>query len=185
MILTVLEEFIQMDHQTLISWIDSPGFLVQWAGPVFSYPLNSKQLEKHCIETSREKPISKVFKAIDRSSNKMVGYIELNRIDYKNESATVSRVLVGEKQLCGKGIGTQMMKSILYLALSEMNLHRVELIVFDFNEPTIKIYKKLGFQIEGHLRDYRKVDNKYWSAYLMSILKEEWELNNQLKADTG
>lgn len=43
-----------------------------------------------------------------------------------------------------------------------------------FNQPAIACYKKVGFQVEGHLRDYRKVGESYWSSYLMAILESDW-----------
>jgi RimJ/RimL family protein N-acetyltransferase len=98
----------------------------------------------------------------------------LGKIDRKNKSARVGKVLVGDKNTRGKGIGQQMIKEILKIAFDELQLHRVSLGVFDFNVSAIACYEKAGFIKEGLLRDSRKNGDEYWSLWEMSILENEW-----------
>jgi RimJ/RimL family protein N-acetyltransferase len=100
----------------------------------------------------------------------------LDDIDEKNKSATLCRVLIGHPSLRGKGMGTQMVKSLLNLGFDRLELHRIDLVVFDFNRAAINCYKKAGFTIEGHLRDARRLEEQYWSLYQMSLLAPEWSL---------
>jgi len=55
-----------------------------------------------------------------------------------------------------------------------MNLHRVFLYVYDFNERGIRCYEKVGFQHEGRLRQSRFTAGRYVDDLVMSILREEW-----------
>ena len=68
-----------------------------------------------------------------------------------NKSARVGKVLVGDKNVRGKGIGKQLIKKILKIAFDELQLHRVSLGVFDFNLSAIACYEKAGFIKEGLL----------------------------------
>ena len=54
-----------------------------------------------------------------------------------------------------------------------MNLHRLALQVFDFNERAIQMYGKLGFQTEGRLREAYFTRGKYCDIMLMSLLEGE------------
>ena len=81
----------------------------------------------------------------------VVGHIELNDIDMRNNSATVCRVLVGEPSLRGKGIGIQMLRRLLQIGFDGLGLHRIDLVVFDFNRAAIKCYEGVGFVKEGRL----------------------------------
>ena len=36
------------------------------------------------------------------------------------------------------------------------------------------MYKGLGFKTEGHLVEARRAGGKYWNAYYMAMLEEEW-----------
>jgi RimJ/RimL family protein N-acetyltransferase len=98
----------------------------------------------------------------------------LGNIDRRNKSARVGKVLVGDKNVRGKGIGQLMMVEILKVAFDELKLHRVSLGVFDFNVAAIACYEKAGFIKEGLIRDSRKIGDEYWSLWEMSILENEW-----------
>ncbi len=150
-----IKYFEHSDFKQLINWIDSPEFLLQWGGPGFDHPLNDTQLEKYIENANNENAETMVYKVVDNETNKTIGHISLGKIDRKNKSARVGKVLVGDKNTRGKGIGQQMIKEILKIAFDELHLHRVSLGVFDFNDPAISCYEKAGFIKEGLLRDSR------------------------------
>ncbi|MFG6149874.1 GNAT family N-acetyltransferase [Halobacillus sp. B23F22_1] len=171
-----LEYFTKNDYGTLIQWVESPSFLLQWAGPAFAYPLSCNQLDKYLKEANQADGSSLIFKAVEKSSTRSVGHIALNNIDYDNRSARIGKVLVS-KDARGRGIGVIMMEEILKIAFDRLNLHKVTLGVFEFNKPAIHMYKKAGFQIDGLLRDHRRFGEEYWNLYEMSILYYEWKAN--------
>lgn len=169
-----LAPFMRDDFGRLISWVVSEEFLMQWAGPTFTYPLDEAQLERHLRTSESVVSTRKVFKAIDGSTREAVGHIELDGINPGNKSATIARVLVGEPAHRGKGMGEEMVGCVLDYGFGKLGLHRIDLKVFDSNHSAIACYEKLGFVKEGHLRDAAKVGEEYWSLHLMSILEEEW-----------
>ncbi|MEP7355806.1 MAG: GNAT family protein, partial [Anaerolineales bacterium] len=61
----------------------------------------------------------------------------------------------------------------------ELALHRISLYVFDFNAAAIAAYEHAGLVKEGLLRDVRRVGDKFWSVYQMSMLEDEWHHQNQ------
>ena len=171
-----LQLFEETDIDRLISWVKSPEFLLQWAGPVFTYPLDWDQLMKHLEGAKGKNPKRIVYKAVDTETEKVVGHIEWNNIDRENRSATISRVLAAPDAR-GKGIGTAMINEMVRIGFEEFNLHRIELRVFDFNQSAIKCYEKAGFKKEGILRETSRFEDEYWSVYQMSMLENEWEGN--------
>jgi RimJ/RimL family protein N-acetyltransferase len=173
-----LRPFTKKDFQRLISWVESPRFLMQWAGPAFSYPLNEIQLEKHLEEAKGINPRREIFKVVECESGEVIGHIELNNIDWDNNSATISRVLAAPAAR-GKGIGEAMVKEISRIGFEELHLHRLELKVFDFNERAIACYEKAGFVKEGVIRDARKFGEEYWNSCIMSLLDMSGMENNK------
>ncbi len=169
-----LKLFERKDFARLKSWVESPEFLLQWAGPIFRYPLDEAQLEKYIQESESAPPSRRIFKVEDKDDHEVIGHIELDHIDRRNRSATVCRVLVGEPSLRRKGIGFQMVRKLLQIGFEEMRLHRIDLVVFDFNEAAIRCYEKAGFVKEGRLRESRRIGSEYWSLYQLSFLEDEW-----------
>lgn len=168
-----LEKFTCEEILELISWIPDKEFLLQWAGPSYNLELLEKQLQRDIDMTFEEEPKSMIFSAKNDVSNENLGHIQLLGIDQVNMSARIGRVLV-EKKSRNRGIGLKMINSILDIAFNDLNLHRVDLGVFSFNESAIACYKKAGFIIEGTFRECRKINGQYWSLVNMSILENEY-----------
>ncbi|MEH7095205.1 GNAT family N-acetyltransferase [Neobacillus vireti] len=169
-----LQYFERADFQQLISWIDSSSFLLQWSGHAFDYPLTEEQLEKYIENANKEDSDTLAYKVINRETKEVIGHISLGRIDRKNNSARIGKVLVGKKDVRSKGIGLQMIQAILKIAFDQLHLHRVSLGVFDFNIAAIACYEKAGFIKEGLLRDSSRNGNEYWSLWEMSMLEDAW-----------
>ncbi|WP_339280475.1 GNAT family protein [Lysinibacillus sp. FSL P2-0066] len=168
-----LEYFNPSDFKQLIHWINSPEFLIQWSGSVFNFPLDKDQLERYIEKANKENSDTFVYKAINETGD-VIGHISLGQIDRKNKSARVGKVLIGEDQSRGKGIGQLIVNAALEIAFKKFDLQRVSLGVFDFNKQAILCYERSGFIKEGLLRNSIKVENKFWSVWIMSILRDEW-----------
>ncbi len=164
-----LKNFSNEDYDQLIGWIPTAAFLMKWGGPIFQFPLDHNQLESYTSQPDRI-----VYKAWDSESKEVVGHISLGRIDYKNESARIGKVLVSPGHQ-NRGIGEQMIARVTAIAFEDLKLHKVALGVFDFNHPAIRCYEKAGFQKDGLLRDHRKVNGSFWNLLEMSLLRTEWE----------
>jgi RimJ/RimL family protein N-acetyltransferase len=173
-ILIKLDRFCIEEVAQLVSWIPNNEFLLQWGGPSYTFELLEKQLQNEMDMMCGENPKNMMFSAKLIESNEVVGHIQLLGIDKVNMSARIGRVLIGEKENRNKGIGLQMINAVLAIAFNKLNLHRVDLGVFDFNVSAIACYKKAGFIIEGKHRDCRKINGQYWSLLNMSILEDEY-----------
>ncbi|MFJ8526480.1 GNAT family N-acetyltransferase [Bacillus sp. NPDC094106] len=169
-----LDYFERKDFNQLIDWIDSEEFLLQWGGPVFTYPLQEKQLEKYIENANHENADVFVYKVIKQDTGTVIGHISLGKIDRINKSARIGKVLVGDKDMRGKSIGEKMINAVLNVTFEELELNRVSLGVFDFNIAAIACYEKVGFVKEEFLRDARKIGNEYWNLWEMSISYNKW-----------
>ena len=106
-----------------------------------------------------------------------IGGCGLNAVDWKNSVAVVG-IFIGDKTYWGKGYGTDAMKILINFIFGQMNINKIKLNVYSFNERAVKSYEKCGFIKEGTLRQEIYRDGKYHDEHIMSILKEEhtpWE----------
>jgi putative acetyltransferase len=79
--------------------------------------------------------------------------------------------MVVHDKWAGKGVGSALMKAAIDLADKWLNLTRLELTVYTDNEPALRLYKKLGFEIEGTHRKYAFRDGAYVDAYAMARVR--------------
>ena len=162
-----LHKFEKSDYNRLIDWIISEESMIQFSGPMFKYPISGDQLDNYIKPSNRM-----IFKVIISETQEVIGHAELNNVDPKNKSARICRVLIGDPKNRNKGYGQLVIKELVRIGFNELDLHRIDLGVFDFNHQAIECYKACGFEIEGHFRETYRVGNNYWSTYNMSILNK-------------
>ena len=171
-----LVTFSDEDFEELISWSGDSSFLLQWAGPQFVFPLSAPQLAEYNHNANNKKISERLnYKVIDSDNRIGIGHISIGSIDRKNMSARLGKIIIGNRDYKGKGLGQNIVKEALKICFSELKLHKVSLGVFDFNTPALATYKKVGFSIDGVLRDARKNGNDYWNLIEMSMLENEWK----------
>jgi len=66
------------------------------------------------------------------------------------------------------------MNVLIDFIFNQMNINKIKLDVYSFNERAIKSYKKSGFIIEGVLRDEIYRDGKYYDKIVMGLLKKDY-----------
>lgn len=69
-------------------------------------------------------------------------------------------------QYRGKGIGSQLLDAVLKHA-KKFGLEKVELNVYTSNTAAVALYRKFGFEQEGLIRKYRKLDGEYFDCIAM------------------
>lgn len=119
----------------------------------------TKDVYSFAIETIKEK--------------EYIGGCGINNIDWKNSVVEVG-IFIGDKNLWGKGYGTDAMKILIRFIFDQMNINKIKLKVFSFNERGIKSYEKCGFKKEGILRQEIFRNGKYYDDILMGLLRNEY-----------
>jgi len=84
---------------------------------------------------------------------------------------------IGEREFRGKGYGRDALNILLRYAFMELNLRRVTLTVFEYNEQAIRMYQQAGFRLEGRHRQVLHREGRRWDMLEMGILREEWMEN--------
>ncbi len=108
------------------------------------------------------------------SDDQAIGVTGFHQLNFKNRHA-VFGINIGDKQCWGKGYGTEAGYLMMDYGFNTLNLNRVMLQVFEYNERAIHVYEKIGFQQEGILRQEHYRDGQYWDTIVMGLLRSEWE----------
>ena len=108
---------------------------------------------------------------VDEATRTSLGHCEI----YLTEtSALLGRIIIGEAQWRGKGLGEQIVNRLLEIAFTELNQNMAELNVFDWNIGAIKCYEKCGFTINPNKKYTREINGKTWTAVNMVLDKDAW-----------
>ena len=87
-------------------------------------------------------------------------------------------IAIADPDARGRGLGVEAFHLLLRFAFDEVGLHRVELRVFDFNEPAKRLYRRLGFREEGRLRDAVFRDGRYHDELVMAMLEGDYQTSD-------
>ena len=97
---------------------------------------------------------------------RMVGSLSL--YDVHETRAEFGKILIGDREAHGKGIGLAALTAVLHIAFFELKLSEVILHVFSANIPALTVYRKAGFTaVDSHPADGRE-------ELTMSIGKAEY-----------
>ena len=114
-----------------------------------------------------------VLAIVTRDGDRHVGNIGLHRIDWQNRYAEYG-VVIGERDFWGQGIGTEATRLICGHGFDRLNLHRIWLGVFSEHQAAIRMYERVGFKVEGTLREEILRGGKYSDKVVMGLLAEEF-----------
>jgi RimJ/RimL family protein N-acetyltransferase len=109
----------------------------------------------------------------ERDTDRLVGSCAFSQVDGENGSA-MYHITIGEKDMWGRGLGTEATQLMLDHAFGTLGLHRIALTVFEFNERAIRAYQRCGFIVEGRARESIWRDGRWWDELAMSVLSSEW-----------
>lgn len=153
-------------------WLNDPEVT---EGLATFMPLSSADEEQWFERLGRldqaEKPLA--IELSEGESWRLIGNSSFFNIEWMNRSAEVGIVL-GDKSVWNKGYGSEAMHLLLKHGFETLNLHRIYLRVYSTNPRARRSYEKVGFRLEGTLRDaiYRR--GRYADVHIMSVLRSEW-----------
>jgi len=155
-----------------VKWINDPEIRHTLN---FEYPISEIGTRKW-LNSVAGNPNRKDFIVCNKENDEPIGYGGFIGIDIKNSKAE-SYMGIGVKNLHGKGIGLEIRKLLLDYAFLELGLNKVYAYVWKENKPMIKLNEKVGFQIEGLLREDVLSHGEKRDRHVMGILKEEYIQN--------
>ncbi len=111
---------------------------------------------------------------IEKMDGTIIGKCGTGDIDWKNAATTVW-IFIGKAENRGQGYGSEALSLLVDFIFTEMNMNRVQLLVFAFNERAVASYKKIGFEVEGCYKQELFRCGQYNDVYQMSILKKNYD----------
>ena len=161
------------DISLFLKWFNDPE-VTQYL--VMYLPMTEMAEEKWIEELATTRAGSDVVFIIEVKTGELtkpIGNCGLFRINHKDQTAEFG-IAIGEKDCWGKGYGTEATRLLVDYGFKQLNLHRISSPVFEFNERSIKLHQKVGFQEEGRRRQARFKNGQFWDEVLFGLLRNEW-----------
>ncbi|MBV2142579.1 GNAT family N-acetyltransferase [Falsochrobactrum sp. TDYN1] len=150
----------------------SRAFLTPWE-PSWADDDLTKSAFRHRIRRVQEEISDGTgypFFIFRNSDRQLVGGITLGNI----RRGVAQNCMIGYwsgAPFAGKGYMTEALSLAISFAFAELRLHRIEAACIPHNVRSIRLLEKAGFQREGLLRSYLKI-NGFWQDHLLFALIE-------------
>ena len=134
---------------------------------------------KEFIELSRKRYIdNNGFNLAIVFKKEIVGVIGLHLVVWRNKHTSIGYWLGEGYQ--GNGIMTRATKALTTYCFEELGMNRVEIPVVPQNIKSRAIPERLGYKIEGTVRQCEWLDGEFYDHHLYGMLKNEWGQCNDL-----
>lgn len=108
--------------------------------------------------------------SLDGTAIGITGLIDIER---KNKTAQCYCV-IGEKEYWGKGLGTEIHSVLFQWGFEKLDIEKIWAHIRTNNPAIYRVVEKLGFRIEGTLRQDKIVDGHRIDLYHIGLLRSEF-----------
>jgi len=110
----------------------------------------------------------------DYNFYRLIGCCGLTYIDWKNGNAEIS-LYIGRKSKKEKLQAVEAMNILLKYGFKELRLHRLYVVVFEYNDKNLELVKECKFKSEGKHIDARYFDGTYHNEMLFYMLEDDFK----------
>ena len=138
-----------------------------------TFPTTARDLEKFYDEVTGSR--NQVILAVaDKKSGKHIGNVKLGPIHWIHRCATLG-IMIGDKEFWGRGAGLEATRLMVEYGFDRLNLRRIDLGVFADHDAAVRCYEKVGFKVEGRMRESLFQNGKYVDRLSMALLRSEYK----------
>lgn len=141
---------------------------------IMSYWFEESYQSMVALEKSYDKSLNskEMRQFIIKKGEESLGYIGIFSIDPIHRKAEFGIMIDPKHQ--GHGYASIATDLAIDYAFSTLNLHKLYLIVDRINEKAIHVYEKMGFQVEGILKEEYFVNGEFHDVSMMSIFQQDY-----------
>ncbi len=104
------------------------------------------------------------------------GGIGFHNVNWLNKNVEMGYWLSSRFE--GQGIASDACRALINYAFDEWKLNRVEIRCATGNKRSAAVPKRLGFSLEGTLREAQFVNDKFYDLFVYGMLARDWKLRH-------
>jgi RimJ/RimL family protein N-acetyltransferase len=161
------------DFKLMHRWLND-GEVMQWARSQPDNAASMEAVEKEFeLDLKGENPHRRTFIVTQVGSDRPIGWASMRWWRPFSTTADIGLV-IAEKGLRGKGIGTEATMLLVKEAFDQLHMHKVELWTRADNKAAQEVAKKCGFRLEGRDRETVYFDGEFHDGLAFGVLEREF-----------
>lgn len=164
----ILRAFERDDAERCYRWMNDPSIVRTLKS---RYPI-AFQNEIEWLERAMHGSADERHFAIERKDDRAhIGNASIHEIDWVSRTASFG-LFIGEPTAWNRGFGSDAIGTLKRFAFDEMNLRKLRINVFDYNERAKHVLEGHGFVIEGRLRHEFYREGTYHDIVVLSVFRD-------------
>ena len=167
-----LRPFSDADADDLFALHSDAEVLRYWDSPPWTDPARAERFLAVSRQMEREGTGTRLV--LERTGEvTFLGWITLTRWNPDFRSISLGYCL--GRAAWGHGYATEAARALLGWAFDTLDLNRVQAEADTRNRPSARVLEKLGFVLEGTLREDCVVDGDVSDSWVYGLLRREWQ----------
>ena len=167
----VLLRAIEPEDLTFLTDLQNSGDIEEMCGS-WDFPLSLERETRWYQNIKVNSDMRLIIECI--GSGQTIGTIYLNNIDWKNRKAFIGiKTIPGSTR--GKGYGLDAIMTLLRYAFDELQMHRIESLIVDYNSISLHYLDKFGLKPEGVCRECFFSRGKYHNKIYIGVLETDYQ----------
>ena len=167
----ILRAFERDDAERCYRWMNDPNIVRTLKT---RYPI-AFQNEIDWLERAMRVSDEERHFAIERRDDRThIGNASIHHIDWVSRTAAFG-LFIGEPSAWNRGFGSDAIGTLVRFAFEEMNLRKLRINVFDYNERAKHVLETHGFVQEGQLRNEFYREGSYHDLMIFSTFRDPQE----------
>lgn len=165
----ILRAFEREDADRCYRWMNDPNVVRTLKG---RYPM-AFAMEMEWLDRAMQPDWTERHFAIERKDDRShIGNASIHEIDWVSRTAWFG-LFIGEPTAWNRGFGGDAIHALVRFAFEEMNLVKLRIRVFDYNDRAKHVLQNHGFVQEGQLRRDFYREGTFHDIVLYSIFREQ------------
>jgi RimJ/RimL family protein N-acetyltransferase len=167
-----LRPFVEGDADAVTALMSDAHVLRFWDAPPWREPGRAERFLAVCGEMAERGTGARV--AVDRATDgAFLGWCGVSGYSSQHRSASLGFVYAAHAW--GQGYATEAAAALVGWAFGTLDLHRVQAEADTRNVACRRVLEKLGFTLEGTLREDCVVDGVVSDSWVFGLLRHEWD----------
>ncbi|HEY0159024.1 MAG TPA: GNAT family protein [Thermoanaerobaculia bacterium] len=164
----ILRAFEREDAERCYRWMNDPSIVRTLKS---RYPI-AFQNEIEWLDRAMHASVTERHFAIERKDDRThIGNASIHDIEWVSRVASFG-LFIGEPSAWNRGFGSDAIRTLVRFAFDEMNLRKLRINVFDYNDRAKHVLEVQGFVQEGRLRAEFYRDGAYHDIVVLSTFRD-------------
>jgi RimJ/RimL family protein N-acetyltransferase len=165
---TILRAFERDDAERCYRWMNDPNIVRTLKS---RYPI-AFQNEMEWLDRAMHESVNERHFAVERKDDRThIGNASIHDIDWVSRTAAFG-LFIGEPSAWNRGFGSDAIRTLVRFAFDEMNLRKLRISVFEYNDRAKHVLETQGFAQEGRLRREFYREGSYHDLLILAIFRD-------------